>query len=454
MRGWKAEMATSSAAPDKASATEERCAELIESFAATDVFPGTSGRLARAFAKLGQYFGRKRLGDLDRIARLSAEASETAVNVGWISHDVSVMAHSSRAICTAADQLTRSMQLLSVNATESAAGADQTRVAMNECLLDGEAATSAMWEVAARVSDIDARLGVLEGAAQAIQRMAGAVEAIAQRTNLLALNATIEAARAGTSGRGFVIVAAEVKDLSAKTEQVTGDIQHQLEAFAAEMAAIRATVADAHVSVRQGTDTVDRVAGRIGAANSAVSQVVQNANALAQVVDQQRRATADIKNGTTAIVGRISKTETEIDMITARLVGCESLAAASWVSAESEEPGAALSRLAAEAATFKREAARVLLRVADDGERSRLLSTDRLRLAHIEVRGGDELDMMIHQAAEKAREEAVKLAAAVAADECNAANEAYLSCEIALTELTAAARVLLGRLKDVGDRSL
>ncbi|TWT92492.1 ammonium transporter [Neorhodopirellula pilleata] len=68
-------------------------------------------------------------------------------------------------------------------------------------------------------------LGVVESAANEIQGVADVIEDIADKTNLLALNATIEAARAGDAGKGFNVVATEVKNLASQTSIATGDIR-------------------------------------------------------------------------------------------------------------------------------------------------------------------------------------------------------------------------------------
>ena len=76
----------------------------------------------------------------------------------------------------------------------------------------------------ARPRQTDARIGKLSQAAQQIGDVVKLINAIAEQTNLLALNATIEAARAGEAGRGFAVVASEVKSLASQTAKATDEI--------------------------------------------------------------------------------------------------------------------------------------------------------------------------------------------------------------------------------------
>jgi len=131
----------------------------------------------------------------------------------------------------------------------------------------------------------------LSSAAEKIGTIIQLIQAIASQTNLLALNATIEAARAGDAGRGFAIVASEVKNLASQTAQAT-------EQIASQIATIQSATGETVAAIKQFGATVKEMA--------------DIATAIAAAVEEQGAATGDIArnveqaaNGTAAVTQEI-----------------------------------------------------------------------------------------------------------------------------------------------------
>lgn len=111
--------------------------------------------------------------------------------------------------------------------------------------------------------------------AQRVGNVVNMINEIAEQTNLLALNATIEAARAGEAGKGFAVVASEVKSLASQTAKATDEISEQ-------MAAIQ--------------DATGQSVGAIGEINTVIQELGETAISIANAVEQQEQATQEISS--------------------------------------------------------------------------------------------------------------------------------------------------------------
>jgi len=165
-------------------------------------------------------------------------------------------------------------------------------------MTEASSATDRTAEATAGVGDEFGRMTQsihdLGNAAAQISEFVTTIEAIAQQTNLLALNATIEAARAGDAGRGFAIVASEVKTLSGLTQKATDDIRSRIKRLQDEVNGLTGTIDGVKSKVDVAAQDARSVSHDIMGLRANVQTAGQFVAEIVTILDQQHKAVTEM----------------------------------------------------------------------------------------------------------------------------------------------------------------
>ena len=155
------------------------------------------------------------------------------------------------------------------------------------------------------VTSAAATISELEAASENINSILEVIRGISQQTNLLALNAAIEAARAGEHGRGFAVVADEVRTLAGRTESATTEISKMIDDFKADSHHAVEVMAGGRKQANDSIDKANMTSDRLREIHAAVDEISQMSASISQVAERQR-GVADESNRNIASINTIS----------------------------------------------------------------------------------------------------------------------------------------------------
>ena len=175
----------------------------------------------------------------------------------------------------------------SSNVRSVAAATEEMTASTTEISRQVEESSRITGEAVSQAEVTNQRINELSKAALRIGDVVNLITTIAAQTNLLALNATIEAARAGDSGRGFAIVAQEVKALAAQTARATNEISSQI-------AGMQVATQDSVVAIKQIGTTISRISEIAATIATSVEQQGGATQEIARNVEQAAQGTSEV----------------------------------------------------------------------------------------------------------------------------------------------------------------
>jgi hemerythrin-like metal-binding protein len=252
------------------------------------------GKLAQSFEKMVNNL-REMIGTLaDSSAQVSQSSAEMQTNAIQMADGAETVAIQAITVATASEEMSATSGDIAQNCQMAAEGAERANQAAEHGAEVVTKSISVMHRIAERVQSSAKTVENLGRRSDEIGAIVGTIEDIADQTNLLALNAAIEAARAGEQGRGFAVVADEVRALAERTTKATREIGQMIKAIQQETKTAVTAMEEGVSEVEQGTEEATRSGEALRNIQDEINSLHMQVQQIATAAEEQTATTSEI----------------------------------------------------------------------------------------------------------------------------------------------------------------
>ncbi len=255
------------------------------------------------------------------VTEINSDANRLVDNAATIASASDDVARAAEQQSDATSAMAAAIEELTVSSNHIADSARETSRDSNEALLLSsqgtervQQATVAIQKISDTVSDTSARIHALEERANQVSSIANVIKDIAGQTNLLALNAAIEAARAGEQGRGFAVVADEVRKLAERTSSATTEIEEMIVGIQSDTVGAVSAMSAALPEVQEGVALA-------GSASTSLQAIEDGARRTLARVGEVADATMEQSSASTSIAQRVEQIANMVEETTETIRG-------------------------------------------------------------------------------------------------------------------------------------
>ncbi|MFN3987743.1 MAG: methyl-accepting chemotaxis protein [Rhodocyclaceae bacterium] len=259
------------------------------------------GDMVKSIRSMVQEIGRESdslTRNAERITTASSEVADAAQH----------QADATSGMAAAIEEMTVSVNHISDSARETEEGSVTSARLAEEGEGRVQRASREIKQIAATVQDASGRVRKLEERARQISSIAGVIKDIAGQTNLLALNAAIEAARAGEQGRGFAVVADEVRKLAERTSSATVEIENMIGGIQSDTGTVVGVMDAALPQVEQGVAAADGAADALRQIKDGAESALARIRDVADATREQSLASSSIAQKVEEIAQMVEET--------------------------------------------------------------------------------------------------------------------------------------------------